>query len=162
MRCSKCNEVVNTRLILGMCSRCYQRERANSKKKVYPLPKKGEVAYAPDGTVICHICGRSYNKVLAHVWQVHNMTEKEYKDEFDLIHRNGLVSESTKVKLQKAVVDNYDKVVTDNLVNGGKSTRFKSGEVQGKSRRVSLEEKRRLHIHIRQIGHGRKVDDNKY
>lgn len=53
------------------CNRYYQRMR-NS--KVYPLPLKGEVKYREDGKPICHICGRSFNKLMLHVYQVHNMT----------------------------------------------------------------------------------------
>lgn len=136
-----CNEVVNTRLVKGVCLKCYQRSRADAKKVVYDLPGYGEVKYAPDGTVICHICGKSYKSLLVHVFQRHGLTEREYKHEFGLINKRGLIAESTKEKLQKAVELNYEVVVAKNLIEQGVSTRYKHYENLGKSRRVSEQER---------------------
>lgn len=143
MKCSKCNAEINTRLIKGMCSKCYQREKANAKKPIYDLPKYGEVKYAPDGTVICHICGRSYRKLMAHVVQSHGLTEKEYKKEFGLIYRQGLISGDLKDALRAYVEKNYDKVVIDNLIRKGKDTQF-TKDNKGYHRRVSEQEKQKL------------------
>ncbi len=87
----------------------------------------GKVEYSEDGKVICHICGKSFNKLLTHVWQAHGLSEKEYKLKFGLDLYKGLISENTKLKLQEAVKNNYDLVVTQNLVKNGKKSRFEKG-----------------------------------
>lgn len=143
MKCSMYNEVVSTRIIKGMCHKCYQRNKAYAKKKVYDLPEYGEVKYAPDGTVICHICGRSFKKLMNHVYQIHGLNEREYKNEFGLINRQGLIADSTREKLQASVEKNYEKVVIPNLLNKGESTRFRVGSTK-KTRRVSEQERRLL------------------
>lgn len=74
MICSICNKDVNKRFVKGICITCYDRLKADNKKKVYELPKKGEVKYSPDGLVICHICGRAYKKTngscMANSWNI--------------------------------------------------------------------------------------------
>ena len=96
-------------------------------RKDVTLPGPGEIMFDSDGKVICHICGKSFNKVLAHVWQKHGLSAKEYKIKFGLNTTKGIVSESTREKCQKAVRDNFDKVVVNNLINKGTATRFTVG-----------------------------------
>lgn len=144
MKCSRCNIEVSTRLIMGICSKCYQREKSNSKRKVYDLPKKGEVGYAPDGKVICHICGRAYTKLITHVYQIHGLTAKEYKSEFGLNLNSGLISKEHKEILRNNVYEHYDKCIISNLIGGGEATRYKNGSKGRTREKLSLQEYYRL------------------
>lgn len=141
--CEKCGAKAN-KIVKGMCSKCYQREKNIESLPTYQLPKKGEIGYTSDGRIICHLCGKAFTRLLTHVRQYHNMNEKEYKKEFGLILYKGIISEKSRDKSRKAVLDNYEKVVLDNLVTKGESTRFKVGS-EGKTReKMSLQELKRL------------------
>lgn len=142
--CEECNEYYTGRTLKGMCDKCYQRQRNQGKK--YELPKYGEVKYAPDGKVICHICGRAYKKVLTHAVQIHGITEKEYKREFGLDVGNSLMCESSKEIARQRLLENYDKVVLENLVNNENShkTRFTKGHKGRTIEKVSHQTLKRL------------------
>lgn len=144
MICNICNKDVNKRFVKGMCITCYGRLKLDSKRPVYELPKKGEVEYSPDGLVICHICGRAYKKLMAHVWQVHGIYEKDYKKEFGLNISRGLICDETKEKLQNSVAKHYEKVVEKNLIKGGEKSRFKFGGIGRTRDKLSLQEYNRL------------------
>lgn len=144
MICKICNKDVNKRFVNGICITCYGRLKENSKRPVYELPKKGEVKYAPDGLVICHICGRAYKKLMAHVWQTHGIYEKDYKREFGLNVSKGLICDETKERLQKSVERHYEKVVEKNLIKGGKKSRFRLGSIGRTRNKLSLQEYNRL------------------
>ena len=141
--CTKCKGQAN-RLVKGMCGKCYQREAKFKDMKVYDLPPKGEIRYTNEGDVICHICGRAFARLLTHVRQYHEMSEKEYKREYGLILYKGIISEKSRDKSRKAVELNYDKVVGDNLINKGKSTRFKLGDEGRTKNKISMQEMNRL------------------
>ena len=100
-------------------------------RKDVTLPGPGEIMFDSDGKVICHICGKSFNKVLAHVWQKHGLSAKEYKIKFGLNATKGIVSESTREKCQKVVVNN--------LINKGAATRFTVGSEGRTKDKLSLQ-----------------------
>lgn len=152
IQCSKCGEYIKGRVITGMCEKCYQRVARDRKTKTYELPKKGEVKYSPDGLVICHVCGKAYKKLMNHTWQIHGLTEKEYKLEFGLNATQGLICEETKQKMQIAVKKHYDKVVLNNLIKKGEKTRFFKGS-EGRSRsKIRAQELNRLRSYAKKIG----------
>ena len=144
-KCKECGTTRKVKLFKRfnscLCSNCYKYYKEHP---VNELPKKGEVAYDNQGRVICHICGRAFHKVLTHCKQRHGLTAYEYKKMFGLDVKKGLTSNYTKEKLRKSVQDNYDKVVSENLIKGGKKTRFINGSKGRTKDKVSLQTLKRL------------------
>ena len=107
-------------------------------------PHYGEVIYDDKGKPTCHICGRSFNKLLNHVWQKHGLSAREYKIKFGLNVSHGIISQATREKLQESVHNNYSKVVEINLIKKGRKTRFKKGNKGRTKDKLSEQERRRL------------------
>jgi hypothetical protein len=107
-------------------------------------PYFGEVKYDDKGLPLCHICGKSFRKLLNHVWQKHGIYEKEYKLTFGLDTGKGICCQETRERLQQAIKDNYDIVVSDNLLKNGSRTRFKSGGMGRTRDKLSEQSRRRL------------------
>lgn len=89
--------------------------------------EKGKVHYDDRGYPRCHVCGKSFKKVLTHVWQKHGMSADEYKEHYGLDAGKGIICDDTRAKLRAAVSRNYDKVVVENLLNKNEATQFKPG-----------------------------------
>lgn len=144
--CEECNREIKVKYGYNMnkilCQTCYTYYKNGG--KIHELPQKGEIKYDDRGYPICHICGKAYKKLLAHVWQVHNITEKEYKKQFGLDLHNGISCQDTKEKLRKAVEKHYDKVVKENLIIKGQKTRFKVNHKGRTKDKVSLQTLKRL------------------
>ena len=117
-------------------------------------PHYGEVIHDKNGNVVCHICGKSYKKLLTHVWQTHGYTKQEYKLMFGLDQSKGLIADSTREKLQNAVAKHYDVVVKTNLIKHGSNTRFTEGHGGRTRDKVSEQTRRVLVNQITKIGHG--------
>lgn len=112
-----------------LCNACRcEHDTYNGDIPIYKLPKYGTIEYNPEGKPICHICGKAYKKLLTHVWQKHDLTEKQYKKEFGLDIIKGITAEETKNKLRTAVKQHYNLVVEQNLIKAGRKTRFKEGQ----------------------------------
>lgn len=109
---------------MNLCAQCFI---FCEEHPVHPLPPKGEIYYDDLGRPVCHICGRAFNKVLNHASQKHQISAKEYKERFGLMSSKGVCSQRTVEKLRAKVIENYDVVVTQNLVEQGENTRFKKG-----------------------------------
>ncbi len=87
----------------------------------------GEIHYDKEGKPICHICGKSFKKLLSHVWQKHKMSAYDYKKHFGLETTKSIMcKESIEIARQRNL-ENYDKVVKNNLIRKGENTRFKEG-----------------------------------
>lgn len=119
-----------------------------SNQKQTDHPHYGEVVVDKDGKVVCHICGKSYNKLLSHVWQTHGLSKHEYKEMFGLDSSKGIISESTKTKLQKAVEKHYAVVVEKNLITNGSATRYEAGHPGRTRDKVSEQTRRALTTRI--------------
>ena len=63
-------------------------------KDTIELPSKGEIWYDENGKIICHVCGRSFNKLSSHLVQAHNISSSEYKEMFELNRGQKLTSKS--------------------------------------------------------------------
>ena len=87
----------------------------------------GIIEYDVAGKPICEICGKSFNRVLSHVRQKHDMSEKEYKTEFGFDLRKGICSLESAEKSRIKALDNYDLVISQNLIGNGSKTRFVKG-----------------------------------
>lgn len=73
-----------------LCETCYKTFNTNPIKYI---PPAGEVHKDIEGKIICHICGRSYNKLGAHIVQKHKITVDKYKELYGLNRKQSLVSE---------------------------------------------------------------------
>lgn len=157
--CRICGESTSRRLAKGLCTTCYQYFYRHG-FKTYKKPPLGEVWYVSSGIqkgqVICNICGRAYNKLGSHIRHTHNISKNEYCDMFGIDRNNRLTSEDYNIKMHNYTMEYYDLVVKDNLLNGGKNTRFDKNHDFNYSR--SLQTKRRLQKQGKVIGelYGRK------
>lgn len=104
-------------------------------------PYYGRIAKSPDGRLICHICGQPFVKLGSHVVQKHGMTSRQYKQMFGLEVGKGLITTEHKQHLRDCVMRNYDKVVAENLIEYGGSTRFTPGH-PGRTREMVSEQTR--------------------
>jgi hypothetical protein len=146
-KCELCDRTEKDTKIISsngqlLCQRCYQRKRRN--KKIYPLPSYGEVKYNEEGNPICHICGESHSKLLAHVWQIHHLNEKEYKKQFGLELYNSIMSEKSKAIARQRALEHKEIVIDENLVNKGQNTRFKKGSIGRTKDKVSEQTRKKL------------------
>lgn len=107
------------------------------------LPKRGEITYI-DGKPVCHICGKSFHRLMTHVRQKHNLTALEYKKEFGLNTGKGITSEASSQKSREAVYNNPD--IIKALTENGKKSRFKINSKGRTKDMVSLQERNRLKV----------------
>ena len=70
-----------------------------------------------EGTVECKICGRWYVQVLTHAFYIHHITEHEYKEEFDLPFKRGVVPSWYREKKAEITKENG---TIENLKKGAK------------------------------------------
>ena len=98
----------------------------------------GKAGASDCGKVICHICGRSYNRLGSHIRESHSMTIEEYKAEFGLCSR----TKTTEKSYSQTMRENAYKYDMDKrLLEAGKSTRIKKGETdKRKNKKVRLQE----------------------
>lgn len=73
--------------------------------------------------IACKICGRKYKKVVSHAYNSHGLTKREYKEEFGLDVKRGILLPEDREYLGKLVKENG---TVDNLKNGARY-RFKPG-----------------------------------
>lgn len=104
----------------------------------------GIIEYDDDGKPICEICGRSFKRVLNHVRQKHDMNEREYKLKFGFDLSKGICSEESSQATREKTLENYDRVIKDNLIKKGKKSRFKPGSKGRTKDKVSEQTRRRL------------------
>lgn len=80
-----------------------------------------------NGKPICEICGQSFHRLMNHVRQKHGLSAREYKERYGLDVSIGICSEESAEKVRVATLANADVVISQNLIKGGKDTRFKKG-----------------------------------
>jgi hypothetical protein len=81
---------------------------------------------------------------MAHAWQAHQTTAREYKDNYDL-EQKGLIPECDREILRRHVKDNFDVVVAKNLLKKGEQTRFKPKHKLNYTRKPATLARLRLH-----------------
>lgn len=101
--------------------------------KAVDNPNYGKIVKSPDGRLMCHICGKLFNKLGSHVYYTHKMTAYEYKKIFGLETGKGLMSLPLHLKCRDNVMLHYDKCISENLVKRGAGTRFNKGD-KGRTR----------------------------
>jgi hypothetical protein len=87
----------------------------------------GIIEYNEEGLPKCEICGKYYNRVVSHVRQSHDMSAKDYKKEYGFDNKKGICSEKSANATRIKTMSNYDTVIAQNLLVGGKKSRFKQG-----------------------------------
>ena len=83
-----------------------------------------KVVLDEEGRLTCHICGRTFRKLGAHVVQKHFITTDEYRAAYGLYKTIGLVSQEHREQLSALV---SPKIIKNNLIRKGKDTRYKKG-----------------------------------
>lgn len=105
----------------GYCQTCY-RYFIMEKKEVYPLPKFGEITYAPNGDCICPFCGKAFRKLGSHFYHAHHILAKD-------AHRKvgwDMNAKATNLDYRNLMRKKLqEKCVTHNLIEQGAKTRFK-------------------------------------
>lgn len=101
----------------------------------------GIIEYDQDGKPICEICKKSFNRVLSHVRQKHEMSEKEYKLAFGFDLKKGICSKESSERTRITTLTNYDKCIGKNLIHCGEKTRFTQGH-QGRTKDMVQEQTR--------------------
>lgn len=96
-------------------------------------PHYGEIQYDVNGNPICHICGKSFAKLGAHIWNGHRIKMYDYCKLFGLNVGKGICSKEYANKMRNYVFKHYKVVVSENLIKNGKYTRFQQG-CEGRTR----------------------------
>lgn len=107
-------------------------------------PHYGEIQYDVNGDPVCHICGKSFPKLCAHIWNGHRIKAKDYKKTFGLDVKKGICSKEYIEKMSAYTQEHYQVVVKQNLIEKGKHSRFKAGSKGRTSDMVSEQTRRRL------------------
>lgn len=81
-----------------LCQSCFRTWRDNPVKYIPPV---GEIHFDDEGKLICHICGRSYHKLGAHIKQKHDISTDKYKEKFGLNRGAKLTSKSVQDVFRK-------------------------------------------------------------
>lgn len=98
---------------------------------------KGIINYDADGNPICEICGKSFKRVISHVRQKHDLSEREYKLQFRFDLKKGICSKESAETTRVKTLVNYDKCIAKNLMVGGEKSRFKDGSKGRNKEQVS-------------------------
>lgn len=118
--CSMCGDTYYT--TGKFCQNCSSYLRRHPEGR-YAIPPKGVIFQADNGDVVCHICGYAFRKLGSHIAYKHHLTQKEYRDMFDLYHNTKLSNGEYITKMSQLNNINQDVVVKKNLIEGGKNTR---------------------------------------
>jgi hypothetical protein len=110
----------------------------------------GIIEYDDAGKPICEICGKSFSRVLSHVRQKHDMTEREYKIEFGFDLNKGICSLESSEKSRQKALENYDLVIAENLIANGSKTRFVKGSAGRTKDKLSEQTKNALRERLKQ------------
>lgn len=73
----------------------------------------------------CLICGKWYVQVCSHIYQVHGLTAREYREKYGLDVKKGLIPKWYKEKKGNIAIKNG---TANNILEAGKKFRFKKGD----------------------------------
>lgn len=128
--CRFCKKLQKRPLSNGYCVSCYQYFVLYNCDTWYPS-QYGELAFVQDKSskqykqVICHECGKAFNKLQQHIWYSHNMSKNEYCDKWGLDHKIKMTTDSYSKKMSDYA---YKYKMDEQLLRTGKDTRFKKGQ----------------------------------
>lgn len=133
--CKLCGRV-SDRSFSGLCQGCYNYFHKGG--RVHPLPEPGRIAYDERGYMICHICGRAYQRIGSHAREWHGMTIDEYKVQFGLCASARTTEAGYSEHMRVSALKNN---MDEQLREAGKNTRIKKGETHWrKGKQVRLQE----------------------
>lgn len=136
MVCSKCNKEITGKVYPDcQCQTCYKYFNAGG--KVYALPPKGRIVRDDKDRMICHICGRSFNRIGSHAREFHHMTIKEYKERFGLCAGSKTSSKRYITNMRKRALSHIN---VDTLISNGVNTRFSNTHSPRLNTKARLEE----------------------
>ena len=129
--CKVCGKPLPNARYRTYCSKKCRKLRNNNEQNNsgystdWQRKKRDKIASVPDPNKCqCLICGKWYVQVCSHVYQVHHMTAREYRERFELEVRRGIIPDwYRKIKGDIAL----DNETYKNLEKGVKY-RFKKGE----------------------------------
>ena len=135
MNCFKCGKKIGYRVYPNeLCQGCYNYFKNGGTEN--PTPPPGRIELDERGYVICHICGRAYERLGSHVRESHNMTVKDYKEKFGLCNSAKLTGQQYHDHMRKVA---YENGMVERLLASGVNTRFAKGE--SRTRNIRLQEK---------------------
>lgn len=123
--CSSCGKMSKSEKVYPgrLCQGCYNYFRKGG--TVNPLPSPGVIAHDCRGYVVCHICGRAYVKLGAHIKESHGLTIHEYKEMFDLCENSRTTEESYSLAMRNHAIKSG---MIEHLPEIGRGTRIRKGE----------------------------------
>lgn len=114
----------------------------------------GIIQYTSDGLPICEICGKGFHRVIAHVWRMHGLNQREYKVKFGFDLHKGICSDESALKSRLKTLENYDACIANNLHQGGQATKFKHGNTARSKDKISAQSLLKLQSTRRKVGLG--------
>lgn len=73
----------------------------------------------------CLICGKYFKRVCTHARQKHDISAREYKEEFGYDVKKGITTEEDRLHMRKLAIKNK---MPEQLKKAGEKTRFKKGQ----------------------------------
>lgn len=135
MFCKECGRKID-KSYSGMCQTCYHYFKNGG--TINPLPEPGRIQHDINGRVVCHICGRAYNRLGSHVKESHYMTIEAYKAKFGLCKRAKTTESLYSHMMSKYAKENK---MDQQLIISGQATRIKLGQSdKRKGKQVCLQE----------------------
>lgn len=128
--CIHCNTIytpktANSKYCNVSCGNKHRYILTNSDKQIQ---RRNEKAKIPNPNKIqCLICNGYYTKPMAHVWQVHGISAREYKEHFELYVSKGIIPSGHRELLRNHALDNSDVIIKQNLIEKGVQSRFYIG-----------------------------------
>jgi len=125
--CKLCGKKITEKRYRTFCSQKCREKSTNIKHRAYTKEwQRNRIGKYEEGKIQCLICGRWYHQVCSHVWQVHNLNHRQYKEMIGKDIGIGLVTKKLFAVKRKQNLDNKDKV-WKNLLESGKKFRYKKG-----------------------------------
>jgi len=150
--CKICGGALPNSRYRTYCSDTCRNKRNNQKQnksnynRDWQRRRSAKIASVPDpeNKCQCLICGGWYVQVCSHVYYIHGMTGREYREYFELEVKKGIVPEWYRKLKGKQAMDNK---TFENLKKGAQFRFKKGGEGVGVYKRspVTMEKLKKLH-----------------
>lgn len=109
--------------------------------------QRAREAQNSEGKIQCQICSLWYRKPGAHIWQVHNISAREYRKKFGFDVKRGQIPPEDKAILRKYVFETG----TVNNLKKGRRFWFKKGDKRAGRYNRSQETLDRLRERLRKL-----------
>jgi hypothetical protein len=134
--CKECKEIIHDKAYSGgLCQACYVYFKNGGTKN--EIPEKGVITKDSRGFIVCHICGKAYGKLGAHIVNKHKMTADSYREQFGLNARSQLTSDEYHAYMGELAYA-YD--MPEQLRRVGRNTRITSDRKLRKGKPIRLQE----------------------